>query len=179
MCIVSHASSPEQNVFGDLLMDMDMQFSVDTVNPQSIHSGEGNFLRAGHYREVARLYALDQPSNVNVNMALGVELLGIIRDTPLVAPQFFGFGDRSAPECFANFHWKSGHLMHARRMLARQCECSIGLSGAIILDQEKEDPGRLVLGHVAQRALRYLQRFGRTHVARASDLSAREARKNT
>jgi hypothetical protein len=154
---------------------MDVQLSIDPMNPQPVDAGKGNLAGAGHYHEVARFHTFNQPSDVDVDVALGMQSFGVISDTPLIAPSFPCLGDGGAPQNCANFRGKGGHLMHARRMLARQCEHAIGLSRAIVLHEEKEDSWGLMLGQLAQGARRRLQRFGSVHVAGTGDFGAREA----
>src|ERR1700676_609850 len=125
---------------------MDVQLSIHPMNPQPVDAGKGNLAGARHYHEVARFHPFNQPSDVDVDVALRMQSLGVISDTPLFAPSFLCFGDGATPQSCANVRGKGGHLMHARRMLACQCEHAIGLSRAIVLHEEKEDSWGLMLG---------------------------------
>jgi len=111
---------------------------------------------------------------VNVDVALRMESLGIVRDAPLFAPQFFRLGDRISPQLDANIRRERRHRVHPRRMLTGQRQPPVGLSRTVVFDEEDRGSRGLPFRLRAQSALALGQGRGLSRVAGAGNFTPQQ-----
>src|ERR1700722_1966450 len=132
---------------------MDVQFSIHGVNPVSVFARRRDLSRAIHHYKFAGFDAFNQPPDMNMDVALGPNVITVVGDSPAVAPLFLRFVDRLGPQGEANFGREVGDALHTGRLLPRQRQQTIRFLRIRIRQEEYKSIARLLFGYFGEAAL--------------------------
>ncbi len=156
---------------------MDVQFAVDRVNPVTVLARDGNLRWTVDHQKLARFHAVNQSSDMDMDVALGANVITVIGDSPAVAPFFFRF--RRLPGSKVP-GWVSRRQirksLHSDFLFPRESEEAIRLFRICVGQEKYENVCRLLLGDFRKAALAGVQSFGNFDVAGALRLRVRTHR---
>lgn len=153
------ASLAKQHGFGSLLAYVDVEFPAYGMNPHTFVLTKRDLCGAIHDDLVVCLDPLQQFAYVDVCMALCTNSDGVIREPPIISPQFLSLCDRSFPQARLVCTRHLVQIVRTVRMSARQGEPAVRLARVYVLQEKYVAINRLLLGFRAEAALTSFERF--------------------
>ena len=148
----------------------------DGVYPESVAIRYRNLRWRTDHNERFRFYSRQQFPDVDVGVALRPDVIAVIGNAPIVAPQGLRLGDRQCPQLGPLSGSQFRKRVHSFLMGTRDRKHTIGLARIDVLDEEDEFSPGLALHFGAQTALAIFQGLGTLGITVARGIGERNAR---